>query len=81
MASYVPRAAQVFCAIPEISLFPAGKKEAVVDSLFPSLPGLAVTIPSLSKVLQQNVWSGLVGEVSGSREGANGGEEPHCGIL
>ena len=68
-ASSVPRVAQVFHA----TSIPAGEKEAVGDRLCPSLPGLDVTIPPLRKVPQQNGWSGLVGEVCGSWEGACGG--------
>lgn len=48
----------------------AEERELVGDKLCPSLPGLPVTIPPLSKVPQQNGWSRLAGEVCGSWEGA-----------
>lgn len=62
-----------FLFYPQDLSVPAGEKEAVGDRLCPSLPGRDVTIPSLSKVPQQNGWSGLAGEVCGSWEGAHGG--------
>lgn len=47
-----------------------GEEEAVGDRLCHSLPGLVVTIPPLSKALQQKGWWGIVGNVCGSLEGA-----------
>lgn len=62
-----------FLCHPQDLAVPAREEEAVADRLCPSLPGLVVPIPPLSKVPQQNGWSGLVGEVCGSWEGARGG--------
>lgn len=49
---------------------PVGEEEAVGDRLCHSLLGLVVTIPPLSKALQQKGWWGIVGDVCGSLEGA-----------
>lgn len=62
-----------FLCHPQDLAVPAREKEAVGDRLCPCLPGLAVPIPPLRKVPQQNSWSGLVGEVCGSWEDARGG--------